>query len=115
VSYLDAIGDVIGDVIPVGRRKLAKIGDRYCIYLPSSLSSIWSKLYEERSRLEVFVFFKEGLEGFLKDVRVMPVGVRRVVKAGDRYLIYLPTSLNNLWKEVNEKRLEVEVLIKRVQ
>jgi len=44
--------------------------------------------------------------------RPYPVGSRAVVRMGkDRYLVYLPISLNYLWKELHDKGIKVRVYI----
>jgi len=44
--------------------------------------------------------------------RPHPIGSRAVVRMGkDRYLIYLPVSLNFLWRELHEKKVKVRVYI----
>lgn len=44
--------------------------------------------------------------------RLYPIGTRTIVRMGkNRYIIYLPTTLNFLWQELHEKKLKVRVYI----
>jgi len=44
--------------------------------------------------------------------RPYPIGSRAVVRMGkDRFLIYLPVTLNYLWKELHERKVKVRVYI----
>ena len=44
--------------------------------------------------------------------RPYPIGGRAVVRMGkNRFLIYLPTTLNYLWKELHAKNVKVRVYI----
>lgn len=44
--------------------------------------------------------------------RPYPIGGRAIVRMGkDRYLVYLPVSLNYLWKELHSKKVKVRVYI----
>ena len=44
--------------------------------------------------------------------RPYPIGSRAVVRMGkDRFLIYLPVTLNYLWKELHERKVRVRVYI----
>jgi hypothetical protein len=36
---------------------------------------------------------------------------RRLSRAGQRYFIYLPTELNEIWRELHEKKVELNVII----
>jgi len=47
----------------------------------------------------------------LKQVKTIPITGRRITKAGQRYLIYLPTELNDIWRELHEKKVELNVII----
>jgi len=47
----------------------------------------------------------------LKQVRTIPITKRRLSRAGNRYFVYLPIDLNDIWKELHEKRVEVNVII----
>ena len=47
----------------------------------------------------------------LKQVRTIPITKRRLSRAGSRYFIYLPIDLNDIWKELHEKKVEVNVII----
>jgi|GEM_PF-6967438 len=44
--------------------------------------------------------------------RPYPIGGRAIVRMGkDRYLVYLPVSLNYLWRELHSKKVKVRVYI----
>jgi hypothetical protein len=44
--------------------------------------------------------------------RPYPIGSRAVIRMGkDRFLIYLPVTLNYLWKELHERKVKVRVYI----
>jgi hypothetical protein len=47
----------------------------------------------------------------LKQVRTIPIPKRKLSRAGNRYYIYLPTQLNDIWRELHEKKVEVNVII----
>jgi hypothetical protein len=36
---------------------------------------------------------------------------RKLSRAGNRYFIYLPTELNEIWRELHEKKVELNVII----
>mgnify|MGYP001626445815 CR=1 FL=1 len=45
---------------------------------------------------------------------LIPIGLRRITKMTareDRFLIYLPESLNDLWKWLHAKRIKINVYI----
>jgi len=42
---------------------------------------------------------------------MVPMAGRKITKAGQRYLIYLPIELNDLWRELHEKKVELNVII----
>jgi hypothetical protein len=47
----------------------------------------------------------------LSQVRTIPLTKRKLSRAGNRYYIYLPTQLNDIWRELHEKKVEVNVII----
>jgi hypothetical protein len=47
----------------------------------------------------------------LKQVKTIPMAGRRITKAGSRYLVYLPVELNDIWRELHEKKVELNVII----
>jgi len=47
----------------------------------------------------------------LKHVKIIPIPKRKLSRAGSRYFIYLPIDLNDIWKELHEKKVEVNVII----
>ncbi len=43
---------------------------------------------------------------------IIPAGSRTIVRLGkDRYLIYLPRSLNYVWEELKERNIKIRVYI----
>lgn len=50
---------------------------------------------------------------YIKIIRgLYPVGSRAVVRMGkDRYIVYLPISLNYLWSELHQNKIKVRVFI----
>jgi hypothetical protein len=47
----------------------------------------------------------------LKHVRTIPIARRKISRAGNRYFVYLPIELNDIWRELHEKKAEVNVII----
>ena len=47
----------------------------------------------------------------LQYVRTIPLAKRGITKSGQRYFIYLPTELNDLWRGLHEKKVKVNVII----
>ena len=47
----------------------------------------------------------------IKQVRTIPITKRKLSRAGSRYFIYLPIDLNDIWKELHEKKTEVNIII----
>jgi len=53
-----------------------------------------------------------SLVELLKSRKLLPLGQRRISRLGnDRYVVYLPVELNDLWKELNETKIKVRVYI----
>ena len=53
-----------------------------------------------------------SLVELLKSRKLLPLGQRRISRLGsDRYVVYLPVELNDLWKELNEAKVKVKVYI----
>jgi hypothetical protein len=44
-------------------------------------------------------------------IRTVPVMKRRIVKAGNRYFIYLPTDFNDIWRYLHDNKIEVNLVI----
>ncbi len=43
---------------------------------------------------------------------LIPAGCRKIVRLGeDRYLVYLPRSLNYVWEELRQRSIRVRVYI----
>jgi hypothetical protein len=51
------------------------------------------------------------MTSLLSQVRTIPLTKRKLSRAGNRYYIYLPTQLNDIWQELHEKKVEVNVII----
>jgi hypothetical protein len=47
----------------------------------------------------------------LRQVKTIPMAGRKITKAGNRYLVYLPVELNAIWRELHEKKVELNVII----
>jgi len=47
----------------------------------------------------------------LKQIKTIPITKRRLSRAGQRYFIYLPTELNEIWRELHEKKVELNIII----
>jgi len=46
-----------------------------------------------------------------KKPRVIFVGRRNVCREGQRYKVYLPMRMNDLWRILHEEKIEVEVYL----
>jgi hypothetical protein len=44
-------------------------------------------------------------------IKTIPVMRRRIIKAGNRFFVYLPTDLNDLWRYLHENKIEVNLVI----
>jgi hypothetical protein len=44
-------------------------------------------------------------------IKTIPVMKRRIIKAGNRYFVYLPTDYNELWQYLHDNRIEVNLVI----
>jgi len=47
----------------------------------------------------------------LKAVPTIPLAGRRITKSGNRFLLYLPTELNELWEELHKNKVKLNVII----
>jgi len=47
----------------------------------------------------------------IKQVKTIPITRRRLSRAGNRYFVYLPIDLNDIWRELHEKKVEINVII----
>jgi len=56
------------------------------------------------------------MEWLLEKVKVIPVGARGIssvsTKGKERYVLYLPTRLNDLWREIRRSKRKVLVYLK---
>ena len=50
----------------------------------------------------------------ITQVRTIPISRRRLTKVGNRFLIQLPISLNNIWEEWHQKGAVVNVIVELV-
>lgn len=51
-----------GTIIPVGDRRLTRAGvsvERYKIWLPETMNTLWRRLWEERRKVEVYFVVKQ--------------------------------------------------------
>ena len=46
--------------------------------------------------------------------RVMYIPPRQVVKLGERYIVYLPASYNEVWREIKERKKRVRLFVEVV-
>ena len=47
----------------------------------------------------------------IKATKTIPIMRRRIVKAGNRYFIYLPTDFNDIWRYLHDNKIEVNLVI----
>ena len=47
----------------------------------------------------------------IKFVREIPIMRRMIIKAGNRYFIYLPTEYNEIWEYLHENKIKVNLII----
>jgi len=47
----------------------------------------------------------------IKATKTIPIMRRRIVKAGNRYFVYLPMDYNDLWQYLHDNRIEVNLVI----
>lgn len=53
-----------------------------------------------------------ALLDLLKSRKIVPLMRRKVAKLGEtRYVVYLPTELNELWEELHESKKKVNIYI----
>ena len=51
----------------------------------------------------------------IQEKNMIYVGKRKVVVEGNRYKIYLPSQLNELWRELSKMNTKVEVFIRIIK
>ena len=74
--------------------------------------SVCSSLKFLKGSHPLFVSDSMSLIELLKSRKLLPLGSRRISKLdNDRYVVYLPIELNDLWKELNETKVKVRVYI----
>jgi hypothetical protein len=44
-------------------------------------------------------------------IKTIPVMRRKIVRAGNRYFVYLPMELNDLWRYLHDNKIEVNLVI----
>jgi len=44
-------------------------------------------------------------------IKTIPVMKRKIIKAGNRYFVYLPMELIDLWRYLHDNRIEVNLVI----
>jgi hypothetical protein len=44
-------------------------------------------------------------------IRTIPLMRRRLTKSGNRFLLYLPLELNELWEELHKNKVKLNVII----
>jgi len=53
-----------------------------------------------------------SLIDLLKSRKIIPLMKRKIAQLGEtRYVIYLPTELNELWKEIHDSKKKINVYI----
>jgi len=50
-------------------------------------------------------------EEFLRSMKVIYGGRKKIVKAGDRYVVFLTSALNRVWEYLRESGLRVNIYI----
>ena len=98
-------------IVPVGIREVAKLGDRFAIYLPKNLNRLWNLLHERRSKIAVFIYLDGELDGFLEGLNVAAFESRVTKASTDRYLLWLPLSNRILWSEIWRRKIHVDVAL----
>jgi hypothetical protein len=48
---------------------------------------------------------------FAKAIHTIPMAGRRLTKSGNRFLLYLPLELNELWEELHRNKVKLNVII----
>jgi len=44
-------------------------------------------------------------------IKTIPVMRRKIIKAGNRYFVYLPTDYNDLWRYLHDNKIEINLVI----
>ncbi|MGB9734540.1 MAG: hypothetical protein ACPL2E_08110, partial [Conexivisphaera sp.] len=105
VAYA-AIAD--GGAIPVGARKVAKLGGRYAIYLPKHLNDLWKLLHDRRLKIRVYLYPRGEFDDMLRGSGAIAPFAVKITAAGDRFLLYLPTALGPAWDAMRAKGVDVD-------
>jgi len=104
------------NLIPLGDRRITRSSpgryERYLVYLPTDLNYVWRDLYEKKMYVRIYVELPEGIA---KEYTRMPLGERRITRLIkgriERYIVYLPTNLNYLWREIHENNNKIRMYI----
>jgi len=108
---------MIFNLIALGDRKITRSSpgkyERYLVYLPANLNYVWRDLYEKKMFIRIYVELPD--EGIAKECTRIPLGERKIVRLSrggiERYIVYLPTNLNYLWREIHENNNKIRVYI----
>jgi len=53
-----------------------------------------------------------SLVELLKSRKIIPLMRRKIAQLGEaRYVVYLPTEMNELWKEIRESKKQINIYI----
>jgi len=47
----------------------------------------------------------------IKYLRTIPIAKRKITRSGQRFFIYLPMELNEIWEHLNKNKAEVDIVI----
>ena len=50
-------------------------------------------------------------EEFLRNMKVIYGGRKKIIKVGDRYAVFLTSALNKVWEYLRERGLKVNIYI----
>jgi len=50
-------------------------------------------------------------EELIMMMKAIPAGRRKIVKSGDRYMIWLPINLNHIWEALRKRDAKVDVYL----
>ena len=98
------------------RKKLAREGPKYKIYLPRGYNHIFSKLYECKCATEFLILIPDlpattNLPAELIFTRIIRLPLRKIAREGRNYKIYLPRRLNDLWRFLYSNNVTVTVVM----
>jgi hypothetical protein len=58
-----------------------------------------------------YVLMTDMSSPIIEATKTIPIMRRRVIRAGNRYFVYLPTEYNELWHYLHENKIEVNLVI----